>query len=240
MPPGINLTAALGGFLALVRFRRSGIMCLTLAWVSLYAFSLFPVAAALHRGLQTHPPLADGTASGAQAIVVLGASTSIAVPEYGGADTVSPNTLNRIRYGAWLHRRTGLPILVTGGRVVDGIAPAAELMAATLRDEFTVPVRWIEPRARNTAENAAYSAGLLEPDGVSHVLLVTHSFHMRRSVEAFEQTGLRVTPAPISLVRSRGDLSLHDFMPNARALAWSREALYEYLGRFWYRIRYRQ
>ena len=50
-------------------------------------------------------------------------------PEWGG-DTVSPITLQRARYGAWLARRSGLPVLVTGASSGIGEATARELAAA--------------------------------------------------------------------------------------------------------------
>ena len=37
----------------------------------------------------------------------------LASPEYG--DTINTRTLARVRYGAWLSRASGLPILVSGG-----------------------------------------------------------------------------------------------------------------------------
>jgi uncharacterized SAM-binding protein YcdF (DUF218 family) len=56
-------------------------------------------------------PLAEATA----AIVVPGAGTCFNAPEYGG-DTVNRFALERLRYAAALHRKSGRPILVSGGR----------------------------------------------------------------------------------------------------------------------------
>ena len=117
--------------LLLLRVRRGGDPawwgCLTCC-VLLYAVSTPLVAGALVGPLQGRgPPLDVGAGtSGAQAIVVLSAE-AVPAPEYGGT-TIGPVTLARVRYGARLHRATGLPILVTGGTPpVGGVSLAAAL-----------------------------------------------------------------------------------------------------------------
>ena len=245
LPPGGNLVLALAGLIALARSRlRLAVTCLVLAWGSLYAVSISPVTQALERGLQVHPPLVDARLVKADvdagAIVVLGGGRYPEAPEYGGVDTVGYQTLHRVRYGAYLHRQTGLPVMVSGGTVFDQDAvPEAELMATTLREEFNVPVRWLESASRNTAENASLSAERLQREGVSRVLLVTHATHMRRSVEAFERAGMTVTPAPtIIAAPAPPRYEWRSFLPSGSALARSSAALHEYLGQIWYQIRY--
>ncbi|HAK93275.1 MAG TPA: YdcF family protein, partial [Massilia timonae] len=98
----------------------------------------------------------------------------------------------RLRYAAHLHRRTGLPILVSGGAPGPGAMSLADAMAAALREDFGVPVRWVEGRSRNTAENAMFSAALLRPEKVGRVLLVTDAMHMERARTVFQRGGLQV------------------------------------------------
>ena len=62
------------------------------------------------------PPVTLAQARSAQAIVILGGGVRRNAPEYGG-DTVGRLTLDRVRYGAFVARATGLPVLVTGGVV---------------------------------------------------------------------------------------------------------------------------
>lgn len=55
----------------------------------------------------------------------------------------------------------------------------------------------VEDQARNTRENAAFTAPILEkefPDG--RFILVTSAFHMRRAVRCFEKEGIKVRPFP--------------------------------------------
>lgn len=169
----------------------------------------------------------------AEAIVILGGGSGPA-PEYEG-DTVSSSTLIRLRYGAWLHKKTGKPILVTGGAPKGG-EPEGTAMAKVLKNEFNTLVAWVEDRSINTRENAAFSNALLKPAGIRRIYLVSHAWHLTRAVPAFERTGLEVVPAGTQFIDTER-LTPLDFIPSARGLAKSAFALHEGIGLIWYRIR---
>jgi len=187
----------------------------------------------------TAPLLAPERAS-AQAIVVLAAGRLQRAPEYGGRDIPDYTALARLRYAAHLQRRTALPVLVSGGvgAGADRRARSAlgDAMAAALREDFGVPVRWIEGRSRDTSENAAYSAAMLRADGVKRILLVTDAMHMARARAAFERAGLDVVSAP-TIFFSRQSLSLSSWVPSAEGMRRSWYAIYELIGLAWYKIR---
>src|SRR5262249_35064844 len=140
------------------------------------------------------------TASGAQAIVVLAGGLYRHAPEYGGVDTVSSLTLDRVRYAAWLAKHTGLPVLASGGPPDEASPPEAEIMKTVLEKEFATSVRWIDVESRTTFENARAGARILRAAGIGKIFLVTDYFHMRRAVEAFAPTGIEVIPAPVNFV----------------------------------------
>jgi uncharacterized SAM-binding protein YcdF (DUF218 family) len=189
-------------------------------------------------------PLQAPERAGAQAIVVLAAGRLRHAPEYDNRDIPDYYTLARLRYAAHLQRRTGLPVLVSGGNGSSGVDPnpddraytVADGMAAALRDDFGVPVKWIEGRSRDTAENAAFSAALLRADGVKRVLLVTDAMHMPRARTAFERAGLDVVSAP-TMFFSHQPQPLHAWVPSAEGMRRSWYALYELIGIAWYRLR---
>jgi len=189
-------------------------------------------------------PLPAPERAGAQAIVVLAAGRLEHAPEYDGRDIPDYVALARVRYAAHLQRRTGLPVLVTGSNGKSGLDPdpqdrawsKADAMAAALRDDFGVPVRWIEPRARDTGENATYSAAMLRADGVTRILLVTDAMHMPRARAAFERTGLSVVSAP-TMFFSHESASLGSWLPSAEGMRRSWYAIYELLGMAWYGLR---
>lgn len=229
LPPAGPLLCAVLGLIVLRRSRRVGY---ALAWLgvgSLLAFSLPVVATWLAETVGGGQPLSPNKPVTAQAIVVLGGGVRPNAAEYGG-DTPGQLTLERTRYGAFLAKRTGLPLLVTGGVVYKGTAEA-ELMRNVLQHEFNTAVRWVENQSRNTRENAHYSAARLKADGISHVLLVSHLFDVRRARLEFESAGLQVTSAPTgSGQHTPQPMQVSDFLPSAGALRISYYASYELLG----------
>jgi uncharacterized SAM-binding protein YcdF (DUF218 family) len=238
MPPGGLIVLLLLGFF-LVRgvlgrvFLFVGISVLTL-------MSLPTVAGKLIERLEPYPALQpeELARTGAGGILILGAGRYSWAPEFGG-DTVGSKTLQRLRYGVFLYRRTELPVYVTGGSPADEGTPVGRLMADVLEREWGVPVAGVEDRSLNTGENARYSAAMLTRDGISHVLLVTNAWHMPRALEAFELAGIEVTPAPTYFVHREGgdEPSYRDWLPSAAAFGISYYALHEYLGQAWYQLK---
>ena len=167
------------------------------------------------------------------AIVVLSGDTEL-TRDPGGVD-IGALTLERQRRAAALHRETGLPILVTGG-VVNAPPPVASLMAASLAEDFNVPVRWIETESRDTWENAVFSAGILRASGIDCAYIVTHAWHMPRSLYAFDRAGFPGLPAP---VRREPALRQSPGLVMPRVTAWRRSyyALHEWVGLLAYRMR---
>lgn len=228
LPPAGPLILALVGLAMLRRWPRAG---RALAWAgaaSLFLLSLPVVAWLLTSGFD-RPPLDYAQAHKAQAIVILGGGTRRRAPEYGG-DTLGRLTLERVRYGAQVARRTGLPVLVTGGRLTDAQTSEAALMRDALGAEFGVAVRWSEDAARNTHENARNSARVLKSQGIDHVLLVAHAIDMPRATAEFADAGIATIPAATGLAPPRGALTWTDFVPSVGALQLSHDALYEVLA----------
>jgi uncharacterized SAM-binding protein YcdF (DUF218 family) len=237
--PPLNLAlVALFGFLLRKRRPRTGMALGVAALLGLLILCTGAGARLFTTPLeQMTIPLANARGVGAQAIVVLGGGRSPHAPEYDGRDGPSLATLGRLRYAATLYRRTGLPVLVTGGNPDGADESEAAIMARVLKEEFATPVKWIEPDSDNTAQNALYSAALLRAAGVRRILLVTDAIHMPRAAAAFERTGLVAAPAPTGFAAS-GPLTASDFVPNGSALALSHYAMHEWIGMLWYRIRH--
>lgn len=173
-----------------------------------------------------------------QALVVIGGGTENAT-EYLTPMTVNSRTLLRIRYAAKLARQQGLPILVSGGSVVDTeYLSEAVLMADVLEQEFKTPVAWLETQSRNTAENAQFSRHVLQSFAVNKIVLVTQAYHMPRAVSEFRKAGFVVLPAPTAYIGGYSEWTIFDFLPSATALTNSFLLAHENLGMLWYRIRY--
>lgn len=227
LPPAGPLLVAATGLWLCRRRPRFGHVLVALGLGMLLLFSTPWIASELLRSLPVVSPPTPEQLAKAQAIVVLGGGSYQNAPEYGG-DTVNAAGLERLRYGAHLARRTGLPVGLAGGAPMGG-TPEAELMREVLETDFRVAVRWTETASRDTNENAAFLAPQLGKAGVTRIVLVTHASHMRRAQAAFEKHGLTIVPAATGYAPPfRGDV-LH-WLPNASALNSSQIALHEWLG----------
>jgi len=232
------LAFAVIGFLLRGRRPLASHISFATAFLLLYLLSTPFVSSALLDGLQWYPaiPVSETTEPQGEAIVVLAAGRRRNSPEYGG-DTVDAITLERIRYAAHLKRKTGAPLLVSGGAFRNDNGPLARLMADTLKNDFEIEVDWLESRSQNTEENARFSAEILDQRDISRVYLVTHAWHMPRAKFAFEHHGIVVIPGPTGFVsRGKGQI-LSDWLPRANALAGSSFAIHEWLGLAWYWFR---
>ena len=227
LPPTGPLLLSAIGLLILSRFPRAGRTLAATGVFVLLVLSVPMVALALLRAVDTPPPLDFERAKSAHAIVILGGGVRRNAPEYGG-DTLGRLTLERVRYGARVARVTGLPVLVTGGSVLGGVAEA-KLMKDSLEQEFGVRVRWAETRARNTHENAVRSAEILRGAGIDRVVLVAHAVDMPRAIGEFEAQGIAIIQAPTGIPASDAG-GLLDYVPSIAGLQGSYYAVYEILA----------
>ncbi len=231
LPPTGLVLLILLGLLIGRRGRGLGLIAVLL----LILLGMPVVSDSLLRGLEEDLPTAASPQHPPQAIVVLGAEVIRAEDEKLG---VRPGllTLDRLRTAAALQRRTGLPILVTGGTTQPDTAAVGIVMAQSLQDDFRVPVRWVESKSADTWANARLSSDILHAAGIDSVYVVTHAWHERRAMLAFRGTGLTVTAAPVSLdsplAPDRGD-----FLPRVAGWQTSYWALHEWIGYGWYGLR---
>jgi uncharacterized SAM-binding protein YcdF (DUF218 family) len=174
------------------------------------------------------------------AIVILGGGRrkgAADAPEYGCQD-ISKETMERLRFGAKLAKHTGLPVLVTGGKpdqTANTDQAEAVLMSWVLQQELGVNTSWVEDQSATTQENALLSTRLLQKQGIKHIYLVTHFWHMPRAANIFEHYGLKVTPAPHGY-ESIDVYHPGDFYP--KNIDKTRQIWHEILGVLWYKLRY--
>ncbi|MCW2240932.1 YdcF family protein [Azospirillum canadense] len=221
-------------------YRRPGLWFAGAAVATVVLLAVPALSFRLIDALQSDPPLsaADLSAVRANVIVVLSAGRNPNAPEYEAGVAPDALYLERLRYGAFLARRTKLPVLVSGG-FGNGHAPSlAAIGGEVLKHDFQIPTVLMEEHSRTTAENAQQSSAILQTAGWRRVLLVTHAWHMPRAKAAFEAAGLEVVPAPTAFAHYGDTLSLDSLTPSPRGLAQSYYALHEWLGRLWYALRY--
>lgn len=170
------------------------------------------------------------------AIVVMGSGRHLLAPEY-GMSNLTARAIERLRFGLWLARETSLPVAFTGG--VGHGSPAgpteAEIAGRISEREFGVKLRWLEADSRDTQESAVRSVTLLRAQGIEHLVLVTHGYHMPRTRKNFEAAlaaqgaRMQITAAALGMPAS-GRLQPADWLPSVRGFESTWLALHEGLG----------
>lgn len=238
LPPASLIVLLAAAVLALAfRWRKLGFGLATIGLIAFYVLSTPYGAGHLANAVQSAVPLEETALAENPpgAIVILSSGLLPRAPEYSGRHAVDAATLQRLAYGAYLWRRFYIPILVTGGAAPGARDAVAPYMRDVLSNNFGVPTTWVEDKARNTLENAQFSAAILHDAGVNRVLLVTHAAHMPRALRFFTLAGLDVLPAPTVFTAVEDDFP-SAFRPRMGALEDSSFAIYELLGSLWYRM----
>jgi len=183
-------------------------------------------------------------------VVLLGGGTES--QQYPRQMTETNGAGDRVLFAARLYQ-TGVAnkILLSGGNIEWSgsrtTTPAQDM--SDLLGMMGVPQQdlILQDQSRNTAEDALFSAEILNQAGVNQIILVTSASHMYRSVALFEKQGLTVIPAPtdysitVDNWKSLWNPSFEDLLigliPNAGNLSDLNAAFKEYLGFAIYRLR---
>lgn len=246
LPPVPWLLLVLIGAALLLRRRGWGWLLVLTASAGIWLSSCSAVGEWLQSALLSPPPplsaerialLRREVASrNSVAVVVLGAGREATAPEYGVAN-LTPTALERLRFGLWLGRQTGAPLMFSGGlgHAALGGASEAEVAAQIATREFGRSLRWVEDRSRDTRENATYATALLRDLNVEQVVVVTHGWHMPRALRAFNEATTRagaswqIVPAPMGLARRIERPTLR-WMPSAEGFTLVRAVIREKVG----------
>ena len=235
LPPTCFVVLIVIGLLMRGAWRRTGRRLIWTSMILLILFGMPVISDSLLLALASGLPMTPPADHPPQAIVVLGAEVIRTHNEKLG---IRPGllTLDRLRTAAVLYRRTGLPMLVTGGTTQRNTAAVGLVMEESLTDDFQTPPRWVEANSVDTWENAHFSADILHAEGITSVYVVTHSWHMRRAILAFQEFGLTATAFPTSLDDPLG-LDVSDFLPRASGWQSGYYAIHEWIGYAWYKLR---
>lgn len=235
LPPlALVLVCIAGGILAWRGWRPGGFLAALAAGLQLFLAT--PLCAdllttSLEREVSAGAPYLP-KAPPPEAIVLLSAELVM----NGQEPEPGPLSLERLRAAAALQRRTGLPVLITGGPAWETGPSIAAVLAQSLAQDFGVAARWLEPAAADTHENARFSAVMLKAAGIRSAYLVTHGWHLPRAQAAFAREGFPTYAAPVRLdPPAEGDMM--EFIPRVDYWAESWYMLREWVGRLVYAIR---
>lgn len=243
-PPGLILAICIIAFIFKHYHYRSARYLYLLAFILLWAFSTPVITQKLLQPLQEkYPPLQlknlaiDPENS---AIIILGAGIDEA-KEYKNGHILSAMTFERLHFAAHLYHQTRLPIIVSGGNKDDFKETEAGLMQHTLKESYQIPIKGMEDKSRNTEEESQFIRPLLLTNHIQTIYLVTHAWHMTRSMYAFQQAlkkdNITVIPAPTGFINLLSSDDLANYLPSIKALTASTYALHEYVGMIWYRLK---
>ncbi len=223
LPPACLLILGFAGLWLARTFRRLGAALIFVALLALWILATPVIGNGLEAMAARYPALDLSRPVSAQAIVILGGGGYRKIaPEYGGP-APEFDLYDRLAYGAYLARRTHLPVLVTG----NGMEAVA--MQVSLARDFGVSTKWVDQAAEDTYDNARDSARILRAAGITRIALVTSATHLWRAAHEFEAAGLSIVPAPAD-VPARVEVGSMRFVPSAAGLLRSYDAVYELVG----------
>ena len=237
LPPASLLLLILAGLVIGRYAKRWGqLLCasgLALLWVLSCSATGYALSLLL---LRSYPAVTADQLKQAQAIVVLGGGVELYAPEYGQA-RLGAAAYQRLLYGRYLTNLHPLPLVYSGGKgwgsAEQQTQSEADVAALELQRDFGMHFDFVDDASRDTRENALRSYALLSAKGIKRIALVTHDWHMQRSVMQFEAAGFEVLPAPMGYTQPpmRWDT---DYLPSANGLRASKRVLHEWLGRLHY------
>lgn len=211
-------------------------LCLLLLDGLLLTISLPVVAMKLGTHLESkYPPQELRTIPAADAIVVLGGGVGMIEPGLPYPECYP--SVDRAVMAVRLYHARKAPIIIPTGE-------NAHLSEKPLLEAMQVPASAIlcEDKARDTAENAVKTIEILKARNVKHVLLVTSSWHLKRSMMLFQASGITVTPVGCDYEATLTQLQWHkkplwQKLPSSQAAWQTSTYVKEWLGILFYSFR---
>ena len=184
------------------------------ASLALLFFATAPVGALLLRPLEARFPPPPADMKPPYGIIVLGGAIVEDLSAAHG-QTIFSEGASRLTEAAILARRfPEARIVYTGGSASltphynsTEAAEAKKLLVALGVDPGRIA---IEPRSRNTDENARFTAAMVAPKPDQTWLLVTSAWHIPRSMGLFRKAGFNVVAYPVDYHTFGDDRDLQD------------------------------
>lgn len=229
-PPGIIIVALL--FVCVYAYSRQRRLAILLGLFTLvlYLCSISLVSDRLIGSLEKVYPVPQAVTG--DVIVTLGGGATLDTPNVNGTGHLSGFAANRLLTAAQLYQKLKVPIIISGGKVLETTGCEAEI-SKTILIGLGIPGDKIilEDRSLNTTENAQFTKQVLRQFGFSRPVLVTSAFHMERSVLQFEKAQVAVLPYPADYqVNLKNRFAFHQLWPSANALFNTSLAMKEYVG----------
>ena len=166
-------------------------------------------------------------------IVFLSGGNSDIIDMFVEDNYLSESSLSRLFAVYKLHKKTGLPIILTGGKVFDSKADSIIALKNLILLGVDKKKIFFEESSKDTYENAFYSKKICDEKGFKKPILVTESLHIKRSILSFKKVGFREVGLYPSVYYCH-KLSFKDFLPSD--FYFHRKYLYEVIGKIYYKL----
>jgi uncharacterized SAM-binding protein YcdF (DUF218 family) len=200
----------------------------------LLAAATLPLRGALLAPLENRFPPPPADMKPPYGIIVLGGAIDDAVSAARG-QTVFDEGGERITEAVILAKRfpQARVVYTSGTNSVRGGSSSEALQAKDLMAEMGVAPDRVttEDKARNTEENASFTAAIVHPEPSQRWVIVTSAFHMPRAMGVFEKAGFHPIAYPVSFYTLGPGFD--DFRPifdPERNLRTFQLALHEWIG----------
>lgn len=207
----------------------------------LYVCSTETVANSLWEGLELGAPSTYKEDTTYEAVVLLGGVVNERAMMTKPGPSYNDN-VERLLATYDLLRRGKAKVAIISGGVPDSARNdqnearvlAKQLVAWGIAEDRVI----IEPKARNTWENALNAKTILDERNLTRVVIVTSAFHMRRAYGCFKKAGLpNVATLPVDYRSFDSGRFGTSMMPRAGALETTTAAIREFFGRAVYWVK---
>ena len=226
------ILCALGLLLMATRWRRMGRWLAGGSVVLLLAAGYLPVARYLLNTLEERFPRWDASRGAPDGIVILGGAIHGVPGRPEDEPSLTGDGSRVLAIGRLARAYPDARIIYSSGdaSLLANSRPEADFVPPLL-DAMGVPRERVvlEPRSRNTEENAIFSKALAQPKPGERWLVVTSAWHMPRAVGCFRRVGFDVEAYPVGW-RTPPDGGLWPLGVFGRGLAATDFAAHEWVG----------
>jgi len=160
---------------------------------------------------------------------------------------------DRVLYAAQLYKAGAAPLIILSGGNMSysqerSTTPAQEMQAMLVGLGVPQEALVLQSQSQNTAEDAYFTSAILTEKQIRTVILVTSAAHMERALMMFASPEISIIPAPTdynvtqrsweNLMRWDWKTILTHVMPDGGNIARTNLILHEYLGIFFYRVKF--
>ncbi len=206
------LLVLLGAGLAL-RWRRLGLGLSAAAGLILLVGGLSPLASLVFGPLEDRFPAFRDDGAPVAGIVVLGGAVETGLSAARDQLVLNDAGERMIALGDLARHYPEARVVFAGGSgrlTGDGAVSESAIVRRHAASLGVAPDRIIyDDKSRNTRENAAFSAELVQPKPGERWLLVTSAWHLPRAMGCFRRAGFTVTAYPVDYRTGPGAVGLH-------------------------------